>query len=127
MDKLPKKNGRPKIFNKPEELDAYIDAYNKYCEEKEEVFTAIGLCCFIGINKDTFTEYQKDPNFSVTIKKAQTLAERALVTGSLMGKYNPSVSIFLLKNNHGYKDKQEQEISGGVEIKYYAPKKDENL
>lgn len=110
--------GRPKAFNSPDELDKLIDKYKIHCEETNDIFTLIGLCVFIGINKDTLTEYSKMDGYSVTHKKALSLAEQALVNGSLTGKYNAAVSIFMLKNNHGYKDKQETEHSGQVDNLY---------
>lgn len=122
-----RKPGRPKAFEGCNELDEQIEKYKIHCLEHNDIFTIIGLCVFIGIHKDTFYEYAKNPLYSDSHKKALSLAEQALVNGSLTGKYNPAVSIFMLKNNHGYKDKQEQELSGGVEIKYYSPKKDPNL
>lgn len=35
-----------------------------------------------------------------------------LINKGLEGGHNPAVTIFLLKNNHGMKDRVEQELSG---------------
>jgi len=99
--------GRPPAIKSPLELDAAIDDYYLKCQESEEPFTIIGLAVHMGISKDTIIEYGKNPEFSDSYKKAMALAEKSLVHNALTGGYNPTVSIFLLKNNHGYRDKQE--------------------
>jgi len=106
--------GRPPAIKSPLELDAAIDDYYLKCQESEEPFTIIGLAVHMGISKDTIIEYGKNPEFSDSYKKAMALAEKSLVHNALTGGYNPTVSIFLLKNNHGYKDKQEIEHGGGI-------------
>jgi len=117
--------GRPRIFNDVSEFDAKIDEYYLQCVEKEEAFTIIGLAIYMGIAKDTIIEYGKMPQFSDSYKKALALAEGSLVHGALHGKYNPTISIFLLKNNHGYKDKQEyeQKIEANIQTIELVPKK----
>ena len=47
-----------------------------------------------------------EPFFS-TIKKAKLRVQRQKVVNGLVGLSNPTITIFDLKNNHGYKDKQE--------------------
>ena len=47
------------------------------------------------------------------IKCTVILTDRKVViasAGALMGEYNPTMSIFLMKNNFGYVDKTEQEV-----------------
>ena len=53
------------------------------------------------------------------------LIENQMVNRALTGVYNPTVSIFLMKNNFGYVDKQEQEIK--VSEKSKAEKLSETL
>ena len=101
------KTGRPPIFKDSKELDKKIEEYKKQCDEKQSPFTIIGLACFIGIAKDTIIEYGKKDGFSDSYKKALAFAERSLVDNGLNGSYNPTLTIFLLKNNHNYKDKHE--------------------
>jgi hypothetical protein len=106
--------GRPPVLTEPNELDEAIENYQLHCEEKKEPFLIIGLACFMGINKDTLIEYGKKPEFSVSYKKAMTIAEEHLVRKALNGEYNAAVSIFLMKNNHKYTDKPQ---SGKEELK----------
>ena len=99
--------GRPNKISSPEELYLAIEEYKKYCDKNKEPFTIVGLALHMDIRKETLIEYSKKEGFSNPYKKAMNIAENHLVKYSLTGKYNPTVSIFMLKNNHGYKDKQE--------------------
>jgi hypothetical protein len=59
---------------------------------------------------------EKYPQFSEAIKSAKALQEGKVVKNALQNEYNSTMSIFLLKNNFGWKDKTEQEIEHkGVE------------
>ena len=99
--------GRPKKIESPQDMIDAIDAYEKYCDEEQEPFTIVGLSVYMDVCKDTLIEYGKKEEFSDSYKKAMRIAENHLVKYSLTGKYNPTVSIFMLKNNHGYTDKKE--------------------
>jgi hypothetical protein len=101
--------GRPPALTEPNELDEAIENYQLHCEETKDPFTLIGLACFMGINRSTLREYNKKTEFSATYKKAVTIAEEHLVSKALKGEYNAAVSIFLLKNNHKYTDKPQEE------------------
>lgn len=70
----------------------------------------------IGVHKDTLQEWAKvHPEFSVAYKKAGQLQCEALSNGGLMGAYDKTMAIFLLKNNHGMADKVEQKVTTGVD------------
>ena len=112
------KIGRPPAIKSPDDLDKAINEYFAQCYADDDIFTIIGLCVYMGVSKDTMNVYSKMPEFSDSYKKAMSLAEKALVNGSLTGKYNAAVSIFMLKNNYGYKDKQETEHSGAVGVTF---------
>lgn len=118
--------GRKKLYDTPEEMEPIINKYFKDCDDKREVvtdektgrskilyepYTVSGLCIYLNMCRDSLCEYQKDPRFSDTIKKAKYKIENWLEKKSLMGITNPAVSIFNLKNNFGWKDKTETEIS----------------
>lgn len=54
-------------------------------------------------------------------KTAKTIQEARLVDLGFKNVGNPTITIFLLKNNHGYKDRYENDntnnLTGGVEVK----------
>jgi len=49
--------------------------------------------------------------------KIDSILESRVVNLAMSGKANATFSIFMMKNNHGWRDKQEHEHSGGFEIK----------
>ena len=63
-------------------------------------------------DRDTLLNYEKKTGYEEyfgTIKKAKLKIQKNKVERGLDGDSNPAVSIFDLKNNHGYKDKTEVE------------------
>jgi len=55
--------------------------------------------------------------FSETIKKIKSILEERINRGGLEGKLNPTMAIFNLKNNYGWKDRQEVEVDNVDPIK----------
>ena len=86
------------------------------CDEKEKPYTITGLCLYLDICRDTLIEYEKREEFIDTIKRAKNKVENYVEENSLMGKLNPTVSIFNLKNNFGWKDKQEIETNQNIKV-----------
>ena len=50
---------------------------------------------------------EKYKSFSKKIKKAKSIQEGKIAELSMSGMINPTMSIFMLKNHHGYSDKQD--------------------
>ncbi|MBS3742626.1 MAG: hypothetical protein KGY74_10940, partial [Candidatus Cloacimonetes bacterium] len=58
-------------------------------------------------------------------KEIDTILESRVVEQTMQGKANPTFSIFMMKNNHGWKDKQEHDItSKGEKVVFYIPEND---
>lgn len=116
--------GRPKKYTTVKQMQDMIDKYFTECDNGVKIrdkdngrsiitykpYTVTGLCMFLNINRDTLCEYEKQEQFSDTIKRAKQKIENWIEEHSLMGDTNPTVSIFNLKNNFGWKDKQEVDI-----------------
>ena len=72
--------------------------------------TISGLALHLDMSTEALRNYQDKGEFLATIKKAkqkvEVSLEQRLATNTVAG------TIFNLKNNFGWKDKQEQEISG---------------
>lgn len=109
--------GRPVKFTK----QTFSEMVDKYIEEREFgkdkwPMTVLDFCCFADIYKDYVSEHNlwnKSKNdFSDSIKKLKTKCENSLEYWSLRWKLNTAQAIFSLKNNYGWKDKTETEISG---------------
>lgn len=57
------------------------------------------------------TQFKENDEISDAIKRIDDILESRVNTAGLKGKANPTIVIFNLKNNYGWKDKTEQDIS----------------
>lgn len=82
-----------------------VGAFGKLVPTEPPYFSAFARS--LGVDDTTLDEWAKvHPKFSLAIKSAKRLQEEHLVTCGFLGASNPAVTIFLLKNNHGYKDRE---------------------
>lgn len=118
-----KQFGRPLLFKTPEELQLKIQDYFDDCDSRvvkqiynklgdvvAEVtapYTVTGLAYYLGTSRETLINYSKRENFFDTINKAKAFIESRLQESSLLGHYNPAITIFSLKNNYNWKEKTE--------------------
>ena len=107
--------GRPPKYNTPEEMQAAVDAY--FAEV--DIPTVTGLALALGFcDRTSLLYYENDkPEFLITIKRAKTRIEDSLEHLLLSGRGQVAGVIFNLKNNFGWKDRQEREITGEVVIR----------
>ena len=103
--------GRPLAFESKEQLQEAINSYF----DTETKCTLAGLAYHIGIDRQTLYNYSDEGHeFFDTIKRARERVS-AIYEGRLIYDNNPTGVIFALKNM-GWKDKQEIEQSGGLNI-----------
>ena len=107
--------GRPPKFETPEEMQKAIDAFYAESEAKDWPLTITGLALAIGMTTETLRQYAEKDEFSATVKTAKGIVE-ADVERRLLSGQAATGAIFWLKNNAGWKDKQETEHSGSVQI-----------
>ncbi|WP_240694061.1 DNA-packaging protein [Campylobacter jejuni] len=92
-------------------IESYFNERVVLKETKESIIfapkTKVGLAVYLGISMQTLNEWEKDKDFGEIVANAKQRCEMDIVNHSLIGTYTPSVSMFLLKNQHGYVDKQE--------------------
>lgn len=92
-------------------IENYFSEKTVLKETKESVIfapkTKVGLAVHLGISMQTLNEWEKDKDFGEIVANAKQRCETDILNHSLIGTYTPSVSMFLLKNQHGYVDKQE--------------------
>ncbi len=87
--------------------------YFEHCIEDDIKPSVTGLANALGCCRDTLWRWKtgrsraESDGHSDTIKKAYNLLEQMDAEGLRDGKTNPAAGIFLLKNNHGYQDKQD--------------------
>lgn len=107
------------VFDNVDELEGKIDGYFAFIEENEKVPTVTGLARALGVSRTTLISYREKKLKSVEKELADALAEviedarshieEILEERLLMGKGNVVGTIFNLKNNYGWKDKEEVE------------------
>jgi hypothetical protein len=68
--------------------------------------------------KDFQEKKELNERYSDTIKRAKLRCQNWVEEQALIGKANPTFSIFNLKNNYGWKDKNETDLnhSGGLTV-----------
>ena len=109
------KGGRPNIFESVEDLQSKIDSYfadgafMKSGDTTVYAPTMAGLARACGVDRRTITNYAHKDEFFPAIKEARARVEEALE----QRLYGNSVTgiIFNLKNNFGWQDKTEQEVT----------------
>jgi len=134
MSETKKKIGRPPKYTDPEEFERKAEEYFDLCDSHvlikvikkknkpdviEEIptpmpYTVPGLAYHLGFadRHEVWFYRVHNKKFSHTVKKIMLKIENQRIEGGLTRKRSEPVSIFDLKNNFGYKDKIEQEISG---------------
>lgn len=103
-------SGRPWKYSSKEELEKDIESYFAECDKKGIPYTMSDLALALDISRFTLINYGKDELFHSTIararQKVEGCMERALYTAKGSGVQ------FALKNNFGWRDKSEREITG---------------
>lgn len=107
--------GRPLKFQDLTELQRKIDSYFEHCDSLQKPYLITGLALALDCDRDTLLNYEdKDEFFGTAIKNAKlkchSYAEDYLYTGK-----NVTGAIFNLKNNYGWKDKYEADVTSGGE------------
>jgi hypothetical protein len=132
MAKNKNKVGRPRMYKSPEEIQAKIDEYFEYCDNRQvikqvedkdgtikdqainipEPYTIAGLAYYLGFtDRRSVTEYGNlYPEFSDTIKRAKLRIERQRSERLVQGFGSVPGMIFDLKNNFGWKDEHKHEV-----------------
>lgn len=116
--------GRPLKFDNVEDMRGKIDLYFAECIKELEPPTIAGLAYALDICTHTLRNYEKDDQFFTTIKRAKQLVE---ISWEKQLRHGGSGAIFWLKNNAGWKDKSEKELSGALGIVDLSDKTDEEL
>ncbi len=103
---IPKANGRPRLYETPEQFDAKVEEYQRFCEAKLYPVTWTGLALYLGFSsRQSIDEYLKYNGFSDSVKRAKAFVEWHYEM-KLHGT-SPTGSIFALKN-FGWSDKSSE-------------------
>ena len=101
-------------YYKPEAGINRITEYFNICIKNNMKPTVEGLATAFGVDRRTLYKWVHNidsdslpVNFRVTLKKVYQVLNSNFTDLSINGKINPVISIFLMKNNFGYKDQTE--------------------
>ena len=104
---MPSVMGRPTKYR--EEFVKFVDDYLQTAvPENMDIPTIEELAVKLDVDDDQINEWTKKyPNFHAAIKKLKMLQKKHLMVVGMFGgkEINPAMAIFLLKNNHGMKDR----------------------
>ena len=109
--------GRPPKYTEVEEMQEKIDKYFEDCKLNNRPYTITGLGLALDMSRQDLINYSKKEKFFDTIKKAKMRVENYLEE-RLINDSSATGIIFNLKNNYGWKDKQEN-VNVGVSYEDY--------
>jgi len=105
-------DGRPPIYDTPEQMQEVADVYLSKCEEDGVRPTITKLCYKLGFeSRQSFYDYEKRDGFSYIVKRLRLWIESGYEEA--LSNNSPTGAIFALKNM-GWKDKSEVEQSGTI-------------
>lgn len=91
-------------------MQEIIDGYFAERAASEKPPTVSGLAYALDMSTEALRNYEQKDAFLATVKRAKQRVEIALE--ERLDAPSPTGAIFNLKNNFGWKDKSEQEVSG---------------
>lgn len=112
-------DGRPPLFRQDDQnlrrMQRIIDEYFKKCDKDGRPYTITGLAYSLDMTRWQLLQYQGKPVFAGAINKAkQRVAQYA--EEHLFEKGIDRGVIFSLKNNFGWKDKEEEKPQNNIMI-----------
>lgn len=107
--------GRPLLFKSNKELKQKVDQYFDQCSALRDLPTITELAVYLGTSRETLREYKARPEFVDTVKEAMAKCEAALEKRALLGGLNATMAIFSLKNNYGWIDRVDTDLTSGGE------------
>lgn len=108
--------GRPLKFKDVTELENAVEQYFLSCEDPEKPgfynkpLTITSLAVYLDTTRDLLLDYQEKDQYSDTIKKAKQKIH-AWTEEQLYRNTQVAGVIFNLKNNYGWKDKTETDVT----------------
>lgn len=102
-------NIKKPLLDQPNSIKRCVNEYFNLCKKDNVRPTISGLSMAIGVNRLTLLDWangsKKIQNQEV-IQHALSMIEMFVESSMITGKMNPIPAVFLMKNNHGYKDEQ---------------------
>ncbi len=108
------------IVDEDEEILFWRPALKKLEEENED-----GRSILWDHVEQWEKKYTDNSTIQRTIKRIRSTLEQRAANGAIRNKLNPTFTIFHLKNNYGWKDRQEHDVRSAEFKLYMEDKKDE--
>jgi hypothetical protein len=108
--------GRPRKYETVEELEYVIDGYFATCLSNDIHPTITGLALALDLDRMGLIRYQGRPEFSDAIKRAKARVENYIEQTLLEGRATAG-AIFNLKNNFGWIDEKQHQVSGELGVR----------
>lgn len=100
-----------------DQVSERIHRYHCFCNEQDMKPSVVGMALALGTDRITLWKWEhgiesnKPQEVRSMIRKGREINEMMMVQLLQNGRMNPATAIFLLKNDHGYKDQQDVVIS----------------
>lgn len=108
MNKKNKPSSPGAVFSSPQELEKKLDEYfGSYLEEKEEIADIESLADFFNITREDLLSYMSDRKYGRLLRIARNRIAKIKKQLAFKGVLKVTMFRFDFKNNHGYKDKPE--------------------
>ena len=108
---------RPLKFKTVAKLNRIAERYFQECDQNNRPYTMSGLAAALDISRQNLSNYARKEKFSEAISVLKQRIEAQMEERMLTGQNASTPSIFSLKNNFKWHDKQEVEHSGQVDVK----------
>jgi hypothetical protein len=124
-NRIAKDNDKSHNENDPDKVNALIDLYGELCSLYSKPPLIYDFCKFAGVSYEYITgeTYDKRKSYELTSaclemnKKLKKMQESSLTRRLADGRQNPTGSIFILKNLHGWRDERSVEhIQGATSV-----------
>ena len=104
-----------KIRQLGDELIDWLTEKDENGEENSNIFFEEFLIIKKGLYRKLISYLSgRDEKFKETIERAREIQEMKLIKFGCADRLQPTMTIFCLKNHHGYNDKRDIELSGEV-------------
>jgi len=97
-------------------IDARTDTKDANGRMDVRLPTLEGFAVFIGVNKTTLYEWEKDhEEFSNALDLIRSEQQERLINNGLAGTYNSTIAKLILSSNHGMREKTDTDVTSGGE------------
>lgn len=98
----------------PDEINKFLEAVYNYIDENVNCVTLTEATLECGQYEQILRYFETKDNPEINfapIKKAKDILKNRIIKNAILNKYNPTMAIFVLKNDYGMKDKQETDLT----------------